>query len=142
MKKLMLTICCVMAFALAGCESTPEGTQLKPDVVETLDKAAVVTESAIPALVGISPLWPPATAVVSVLSGLLIMWRKLKPQVTTAKNEAKFYAGITKALVVSIEEWKKERPGDWEYLERKLLTAIGTKAEAVIRVLRNLPITE
>ena len=137
MNKLILTICLLAVLALPGCESTDEGTQLRPDVAETLDNAAVVAEASTPALMAVSVLWPPATAVVSVLSGLLIMWRKLKPQVTKAKDEAEFYGDITEAIVDSIEEWKKVRPDDWEYLEAELVKVIGPKAYTVIGAIKS-----
>lgn len=135
MKKLILLTCCLLAFALPGCESTDEGTQLKPAVAKTFDKVADVTEDALPVLGGVSLFWPPASAIAGIVGGLLVMWRKLKPQVTTARDEAEFYGSLTKALVVSIEMWRKERPDEWEYLGDKLSEVIGTKADAVIRAL-------
>lgn len=138
-RKWLLVAVVLGSFAVGSCVQTDKGTQLRPDVAAGLDRAAGTTETLAPLLPLVSAFWPPAAAIGGILAGLIGMWKKLKPQVTEAQDEAYLNYTVVAALVESIEKWKEGRPDDWAYLKTKLEKAIGPKAEAVIRALRNLP---
>ncbi len=121
-----------------------ERTVLIPAVAETVDSIVDAGETLTPTTVATgSAIWPVLAPILQVagglLAGLFAMWRKLRKPLTEAQGEAKQFYGITAALVESIKQWKLERPDDWEYLEAKIVSAIGSKAENVIRALRGLP---
>ena len=144
-KKLVLfSVLFVLCFSLASCTevtkttTNPDGTtttttttELKPEVVEGMDKVAEVGEPASKSLAALLlGVYPPASAALGILGILFGAWNK---------RRANTMYGLTQTVVSAIDVWKTERPGDWEYLEEKLTKMIGPKAENVIRAMRGLP---
>jgi len=144
-KWIVIVMIMMIVLFVAGCvESTNPATgaklyQLDPNTAAFLDKVA---EGANVAEIGgnaLSVFWPIAGLIAGIAGGLVGMWRRLKPQITKAQEEADLYYNTAAGVVASIEKFKAEYPEDWEKLEVELTKLIGERAEAVIRALRGLP---
>lgn len=145
MKKLKWLLLCVVCVFVVGCAKSidpntgEELSRLDPNYAVLFDKIAVILTEAGAASGPLSVFWPIAGLIGGIAGGLAGMWKKLKPKVLQAQDEAELYRKTTESIVVAIEDYKEANPVEWVKLEAKLRKLIGPRAEAVIRELRNLP---
>jgi hypothetical protein len=128
---------------VCGCAVAPSGeTVLSPEAIETLETVADIVEPLGQTSVALSPFWPPAAIIGSLLAGAAGAWRRLKPQVEKAKGEAELATLAGEATSIAIEEFKKAHPDEWDALSGYLRDNHGLSVENFYRALRGLPLKD
>ena len=140
MKKWILTF--VVLLALSGCRVSKDpvtGEELYSVDPNTAAKVETGAEAAIGIGTVASTFYPVLLPIVTLLSGALVAWRKMKPKLTEAQSEAEMHHSATRAVVGVLEKFKDDNPDEWAKLEERFVKAIGPKTENIIRALRGLP---
>lgn len=144
-RKIFWSIAIVLASITLGCTQVTdpvtgvEATVIAPGAVEAIDTVA----GAAPGLAALLALFFPALyPAVGLVAGAAGAWVRMKPKVTTARNEAAIYHAATESIVQVLEQWKTENPEAWVTLRTKLGDNVGANTEAVVRALRGLPLKD
>jgi len=105
-----------------------------------------VAEPLVEAAAGLAPLFGDAGILVGgILVGILGAWRKVKPDLETAKSDAEQSYAAAAAVVEAVEEFKASNPSEWSKLGAMIearLAKQGMDPEViknVIRGIRGLP---
>jgi len=145
-KKFQVSVVLVIFMVLgAGCglvQKTQDGaTVVTPEGVKVLDAAAEIAEPAGQLATSLSLLWPPAAVLGGILAGAAGTWKKMKPEIVSARNNEQLSTAAGKSLVLAIEELKTRSPESWEKLKPLLEDFIrsGGVVENFVRELRGLP---
>ena len=145
MKKLLAWVALwvlVLGWAVSfyGCmQQTDPTTGQQQTVVDP--NAVIIGEESARAAIGImaalAPLVPWAAPVGTALAAALGTWLKLKPQVTSAKDEVALYNEVTKLIIKMVEDYKAADPDVWNNtIKPKYEKLIGPKVLAVIEAIR------
>lgn len=135
----------LLLVGLVGC-MTAVDPNTGQKLVSVDPNAAAMGETVAGAGAAIAPLFGPiGGGIGGILATLLVVWRKVKPQLVTLKTQAEHYHASTAATVTAIEEFKKADPANWDKLKVLIegqLTKQGLDPkiiENVIRAIRGLP---
>jgi len=138
--KLMCVAGIVVMLVMCGCAVTQPGEPIvKPETVETIDAIASIVDPLSQTTASLGLLWPPAAAIGGLLAGMVGVWRKMKPELQTAKSEADLGALAGEATATALEAFKKAHPDEWGTLSDYLESNHGPTVENFYRALRGLP---
>ena len=138
MKKRLLL--CLVLLSIAGCvrstdpETGAEQTYIDPNAAVKVEENV---EDVIEIGTALSAIFPVLIPIVTAASGGLLAWRKIKPKLTEAQNEATMYHTATEAAINVAEYLKEANPKTWERIKKKV--HMTTETENVIRALRGKP---
>ena len=127
----------------AGCslmQTNPDGTQsVDPAKVEAVDNVIAVVEPVGQTLTALSVVNPALGVIGGLLVGIAGAWKKMKPEIETAKTEADIASSAGVATAQAIEEFKTKFPDEWGKLEAFFTKYHGQTVENFYRALRDLP---
>ena len=141
-RKIIAWVWIVWISCIAGCDlmqPQPDGTfAINPERVEQLDRAAAITEDA-GQIAAATSVWVPVLGpVAGILLGAAGVWKKMRPQVQTAKDTAELATAAGEATAGAIEQFKEQYPDEWTHLEELFVKYHGQEVENFYRALRGV----
>ena len=143
-----VVVIALSTLSLVGCQEyvNDQGqtvTKLSDEATDTLDMAVELAPVVVDTLVGVSVAVPTVAGLLGILAGSITAfagaYKKYRPQITAATDNATKAGETTKALVYGIEQFKETNGQDWDtlkvLLKDELLDKVGPEAFAVIQAL-------
>ena len=138
MKKLLLLVM-LLCLSVGGCvEGDTDGkVHLDPVVAEQVED---VGEGAVGILTALSPLFPWLIPFATGGGGLLAMWKRLKPKLTTAENKNTSLVLGGEILSIALQDVKDNHPAVWEKVGPLIKTTLrkSVEIENAVREFRSL----
>ena len=139
MKKLILTICILLAVTGCVTETASDGTKTVRIDAEKAEQFEQGAEAGISIMQALVVVWPGFAVLSATLAGVLGAWRTQKGKLIIAQSETKMYHSVTASLVGAIDDYREAYPANWGKLRTQLADTIGPEGENIIRALRDLP---
>ena len=138
-----LLICTVLClFVCVGCDNILQG--LSGFAADP--NASGAAERGVAGAAGVASFFGPIGGLIAGgLSTALLIWRKVKPTLAAANTKATQYHAAAASVVTAINEYRAEKPEQWEALSKLLTDQLAKQGidplivENVIRGLRGLP---
>jgi len=118
-----LVVCVILGLSFIGCVASEDPVtgekkySIDPNAAETAEASA---EAGLTILKVLSKTWPGLLSAASIIGGGLGVWRKVKPKLTRAQNEAEIYHTLGSVTIDGINEWRRLYPDHWEELKLEL----------------------